>query len=347
MTYSILSLVLFIGVSSLFLHACNKKDAGSRGPTAMKQEIPEGFPTPHYRFDNNPLTKEGFELGRKLFYDGRLSQDGNFPCASCHQQFAAFSTLDHNLSHGFNNAFTTRNAPALFNLAWQHEFHHDGGINNIEVQPLAPLTAPNEMAETIENVISKLGQDDTYRQMFRSAFGDETINSQRMLKALAQFTASIVSADSRYDRMKKGKAVFNDFEQRGYTLFQTHCTTCHPEPLFTDFSYRNIGLPLDPYLKDGGRMRITGNPADSLKFKVPSLRNVNVTYPYMHDGRFYSITQCIAHYRKENLTASSTLDPLLVNGMPLSDQDIVDLGYFLRTLTDSTLLSNPRYAQPQ
>ena len=313
----------------------------------MVQEIPDGFPVPNYRFENNPLTEQGFQLGRKLFYDGRLSRDGNFPCASCHQQFAAFSTFDHNLSHGFNNAFTTRNAPALFNLAWQKEFHHDGGINNIEVQPLAPITAVNEMAETIDNIIVKLEADEDYKNMFRQAFGDETINSQRILKALAQFTASITSADSRYDRMLKGKASFDAFEQRGYTIFKARCTTCHPEPLFTDFSYRNIGLPMDPYLKDLGRMRITNNPADSLKFKVPSLRNANITYPYMHDGRFYGLTQCVQHYRQENITPSSTLDPLLANGMQLSDQDVSDLVAFLRTLTDSTLIANPRFSQPQ
>jgi cytochrome c peroxidase len=344
---SILILALFVFCVSQAINSCSKKNGNSGGPKKLTQEIPDGFPEPTYTFENNPLTEQGFQLGRKLFYDGRLSRDGNFPCASCHQQFAAFSTFDHNLSHGFNNAFTTRNAPALFNLAWEKEFHHDGGINNIEVQPLAPITAPNEMAETLDNIINKLNADEEYRKMFAAAFGDETINTQRILKALAQFTASIVSADSKYDRVMKGKARFDDFEQRGYTLFKAKCSTCHPEPLFTDHSYRNIGLPLDPYLLDVGRMRITNDPADSLKFKVPSLRNINLTYPYMHDGRFYGLTECVSHYRKENLTMSSTLDPQLANGIALSDPDVTDLVFFLRTLTDSTLLSDPRFAQPQ
>src|SRR4029077_2638054 len=117
--------------------------------------VPAGFPPPVYTFKNNQLTKEGFELGKKLFYDGRLSKDGNFPCASCHQQFAAFSTLEHRLSHGFNNQFSTRNAPALFNLAWQKEFHWDGGINHIEIQPLTPITASNEMAEDLKQILLK------------------------------------------------------------------------------------------------------------------------------------------------------------------------------------------------
>ena len=313
--------------------------------TPLKQEIPDGFPTPHYTFKNNPLTKEGFELGRKLFYDGRLSKDGNFPCASCHQQFAAFSTYQHDLSHGYDNSFTSRNAPALFNLAWQKEFHLDGGINNIEVQPLAPLTDSNEMAEDLPSVINKLKRDSVYRKMFKAAFGDEKITSERMLKALAQFTCSIVSADSKYDRVKKGKASFIPFEQRGYELFKAKCETCHPEPLFTDFSYRNIGLPLDTFLNDYGRMRITNNKTDSLKFKVPSLRNVALTAPYTHDGRFWFLSQVLDHYRK-GIQQSSTLDSSLTDGIPLTNLEVAYLVSFLRTLTDSSLIKNPRFAAP-
>jgi cytochrome c peroxidase len=340
--------LLLAGVFAMshFIESCRKNNSsGNFNQTPLVQVIPAGFPQPHYKFENNPLTEEGFELGRKLFYDGRLSKDGNFSCASCHQQFAAFSTYDHNLSHGFNNAFTTRNAPALFNLAWQKEFMHDGGINNIEVQPLAPITAPNEMAETIDNVIGKLQADAKYREMFKAAFGDETINSQRMLKALAQFTCSIVSADSKYDRVKKGQGTFNPYEQRGYTLFQAKCASCHAEPLFTDLSYRNIGLAIDPYLKDFGRMKITNDRTDSLKFKVPSLRNVNITFPYMHDGRFASLGQCINHYRT-GIIQSATLDPSLVNGIQFTNAEVVDLVEFLRSLTDSTFIKDTRFAQP-
>lgn len=332
---------------AILIESCKKpEEGGGYNPTPMSLQIPAGFPQPQYDFSTNPLTKEGFELGRRLFYDGALSKDGNFPCASCHQQFAAFATFDHNLSHGFNNAFTTRNAPGLFNMAWHKEFHHDGGINNLEVQPLAPLTAQNEMAETIENVIAKLKADAKYRQMFKGAFGDETINSQRMLKALAQFTGFMVSANSKYDRMKRGEITFNAFEQRGYQLFQSKCATCHTEPLFTDFSYRNIGLPIDNVLRDYGRMRITNNKADSLKFKVPSLRNVFITFPYAHDGRFFAIQGVLNHYRS-GVQQSLTLDPLLQGGIPLTNAQVTDLTEFLKTLTDSTFLKDTRFAQPQ
>jgi len=337
-------LLLFLG--TLLVNACKKTGNGSSGPHALTFTIPTGFPAPQYSFTGNPLTKEGFELGRKLFYDGRLSKDGNFPCASCHQQFAAFSTFDHPLSHGFNNQFTLRNAPGLFNMVWNKQMHWDGGIANIEVQPLAPLTAPNEMAEDIKNVISKLQQDDEYKKMFASAFGDETINSQRMLYAITQFVGSLVSANSKYDKVKQGKAVFSQTEQNGYTLFQSKCVSCHPEPLFTDYSFRNVGLPVDPFIKDYGRMRITNKSEDSLKFKVPSLRNVALTFPYEHDGRFSGITSVLDHY-SSTVQNGPTLDPLLKNKIPLSNAEKFYLVEFLKTLTDSAFISDSRFSQPQ
>lgn len=346
--FTILS--IFAGTISVSnsVNSCKKSEANSVKivGTPLKQEIPAGFPSPVYTFRNNPLTEEGFVLGRKLFYDGKLSKDGNFPCASCHQQYAAFATFDHPLSHGYNNQFSFRNAPAIFNEAWQKEFNLDGGVNNIEVQPLAPITAHNEMSETIENVLYKIKADSSYAPLFKAAFGDNTINSQRILKALAQFTVSLVSANSKYDKVKRGETSFLFYEQHGYELFRAHCTTCHPEPMFTDYSYRNIGLPADTSLKDIGRMKITNDPKDSLKFKVPSLRNVAVSSPYMHDGRFWFISQCIRHYR-DGVQKSATLDPALQNRIQLTERDVADINSFLRTLTDSSFLKNPRYADPE
>jgi cytochrome c peroxidase len=331
----------------MMMNACKKSDAGiQHSPTPLSFTIPKGFPAQYYQFTNNPLTQEGFDLGKKLFYDGRLSKDGNFPCASCHQQSAAFATFDHDLSHGFNNQFTTRNAPGLFNMAWHKEMHWDGGINHLEVQPLAPLTAPNEMAEDINNVINKLRSDDKYRQMFKAAYGDDDVNSQRILFALTQFVSLLVSGDSKYDKVKAGKAVFNTYEENGYKLFQAKCTSCHQEPLFTDFSYRNTGLTLNSYLKDYGRMRITNRKEDSLKFKVPSLRNIFQTFPYGHDGRFLSINQMLEHY-STGIQDSPTLDPLLKNKIPLSATEKFYLVQFLATLTDSTFITDKRFAEPK
>lgn len=342
----IIRILLLIITSVVIVTACKKSGSDKKAPTPLTFSIPAGFPAPLYTFTGNPLTEEGFQLGRKLFYDGRLSKDGNFPCASCHQQFAAFANFDHDLSHGFNNQFTTRNAPALFNLAWHKEMHWDGGISNIEVQPLAPITAANEMAEDINTVLKKLQADSAYPSLFRAAFGDETINSQRMLFAITQFVGSIISANSKYDKVKRGETLFTDAEKNGYQLFQANCTGCHAEPLFTDFSFRNTGLPLKPALNDYGRMRITNKKEDSLKFKVPSLRNVLATFPYGHDGRFATVKNVLDHY-SNGVQDGPTVDPLVKNKIPLTTLDKFYITQFLYTLTDSTFITNKRFSDPQ
>ncbi len=344
----IILFLVFISAASVFFDACKKSDVPNEepyNPTLLKFTIPNGWPQPTKNiFADNPLTEEGFQLGKKLFYDGKLSKDGNFPCAGCHQQFAAFATYDHDFSHGFNNSFTTRNAPGLFNLAWMPLLHWDGGINHIEVQPLAPLTAPNEMAENIDSVLNKLRKDTSYPKMFRSAFGSMDINSQKMLKALAQFMGSIVSYNSKYDKVLKGESSFTTAEQNGYNLFKVKCANCHTEPLLTDNSFRNNGMAINTYLNDYGRMRITNDKNDSLKFKVPSLRNVIITFPYMHDGRFYTIGQAIDHYRTGIITTQPTLDPLLKNRIAITNLEKNDLIYFLYTLTDTGMVNNKRFS---
>ena len=337
--------ILAIVLGGLLLIGAGRKEETAGPPDYIEWRIPAGWPKPaNDIFARNKLSEQGFQLGRKLFYDGRLSKDGNFPCASCHQQFGAFSSYDHDLSHGYNNTFTTRNAPPLFNLAWMPRLHWDGGVNHIEVQPLSPITAPNEMGENLDSVLLKLRRDTSYLRMFRAAFGTPEINSQRMLKALAQFTGSIVSANSKYDKVMRGEATFTYSEQNGYTFFKANCASCHPEPLFTDYSFRNIGLPVNEFLNDYGRMRITGDKKDSLKFKVPSLRNVALTFPYMHDGRFQSLNAVLDHYNGGIIVTQPTLDTLLHKRIPIAGRQKNDLIYFLHTLTDTSMTKNPRFS---
>jgi cytochrome c peroxidase len=342
--FTILSLFLSICLAAMLVNGCKKGNTGpaGNGTTPLEFKVPAGWPQPQGIFADNPLTQEGFDLGKKLFYDGKLSKDGNFPCASCHQQFAAFANFDHDLSHGFNNAFTTRNSPGLFNMAWQKEFMWDGGINHLELQPLAPIQAANEMNETLDNVLNKLRADPDYPRLFKAAFGDEAITSQRMLKSMAQFVGFLVSSNAKYDKVKRNELTFNASEQRGYNLFQTKCATCHKEPLFTDLSYRNTGMPINPQLRDMGRMRITNLRSDSLKFKVPSLRNVMLTYPYTHDGRFYTVDAVLNHY-SNGIISSPTLDPLLVNKIPMTAGEKQDIISFLYTLTDTVFIKDIRY----
>lgn len=331
----------------MLISATKDDGYGPYAPHPIKFKIPKGWPKPPNNiFIKNKLTEEGFELGRKLFHDGTLSKDGNISCGSCHQQFAAFATFDHDLSHGVENSFSTRNAPALFNLAWMKEMHWDGAINHIEVQPLSPLTAANEMGGNLDTILFYIRKDTAYQRMFKAAFGDKTINSQRILKALTQFTGSLVSANSKYDKVKRGETVFTFYEERGYNIFKAKCASCHTEPLFTDNTFRNNGLARDTSINDLGRFVITQNVDDSFKFKVPSLRNIQVTFPYMHDGRIYSVQQVIDHYTSKIDISQHSLDPLLKNRIKISRQEKTDLTYFLYTLTDSSFLKNPRFGPP-
>lgn len=344
---SLLTIILILSTIVFFsylLGSC-KKEQNTNGLQRLQQEIPAGFPQPAYTFQDNPLTKEGFELGRKLFYDARLSIDNAHPCASCHQQIAGFGTFEHDRSHGVNNSHTLRNAPVLFNLGWSTSFHWDGEFTSLKDATAQPINGHIEMGESFEGVINKIQHDPVYQKMFKQVFRYPFIRPEYILKALAQFTGYMVSADSKYDRYKKGVATFTPQEENGYQLYKANCATCHPEPLFTDYSFRNIGLPVDNLLNDYGRLRITSKAEDSLKFKVPTLRNTYISSNYMHDGRFGTLGQCITHYRT-GVQQSATLDPLLTNGISLTNAQANDLLVFLRALTDSAFLKDSRFEPP-
>jgi cytochrome c peroxidase len=334
-------IVLFVATGTLLMNGCSKDKLDL---TPINFTVPPGFPQPAYDFTSHPLTEEGFQLGKKLFFDGRLSADGHFACGSCHQPVAAFTTFEHDRSHGYNNAHTLRNAPGLFNLAWLPEYNQDGSAKTLEEVYRNHITNAKEMAETIPNVLNKLKADDDYKRMFRAAFGDEKITEDRMYRALTQFVLNLVSANSKYDKVKRGEATFSAEEQQGYTVFQAKCATCHKEPLFTDFSYRNNGLEPDISLNDHGRMRVTGNAADDLKFRVPTLRNAELTSYYGHDGRLSVFRMMIQHYRN-GIVQSPTLDPLLINGIQTTATEENAVVAFLRTLSDSAFLNNPRFRE--
>ena len=340
----IFALIIAFICFSFFIESCRKRDALTN-TTPVEFVVPPGFPQPQYDFSANPLNKETIELGRNLFYDGRLSKDGHFDCGSCHQQVAAFTTFEHDRSHGYNNSHTLRNAPGLFNIAWLKEYGQDGRSKTLEAVFLKHLTDQNEMAETVNGVINKLRNDSKYKRLFRDAYGEERITGDRIFIALKQFVLTLVSADSKYDKMKRGEYVYDPSEENGYQIFQAKCATCHTEPLFTDLSYRNIGLPMDPQLNDFGRMRVTNSRNDSLKFRVPTLRNVYATSYYTHDGRYSTITHILNHYRS-GVVQSPTLDPLLQNGISLTTGEMNDLFNFLRTLTDTAFINNPAYSIP-
>ncbi len=307
--------------------------------------IPQGFPKPVYDFRKNKMSAEAFTLGRKLFYDPLLSKDNFTSCGTCHLRFAAFAHVDHALSHGIANRIGKRNVPALQNLIWKNEFMADGGINHLDLQPIAPLTSEDEMGETLENVILKLQNDSVYPRLFQTAFGDSIVSTKNMMKALSQFVCLMISSDSKYDKFIAGKVEFTLNEKNGLNLFRAKCSSCHKEPLFTDNSYRNNGLAPDPKLNDIGRKLITGKESDLYKFRVPTLRNIEMTYPYMHDGRFNTLEEVLKYY-SEGKFHSTGFDKELTKTTGLTESEKIDLIIFLRTLTDKTFLYDRRFANP-
>lgn len=338
--------VIGAAMFGLWLAGCKKDTISPDAPRPISFKVPDGWPQPGYSFANNPLTQSGFELGRKLFYDMRLSRDNSVSCGSCHQQFSAFANLEHATSHGINGLLGTRNAPGLSNIAWHHSYFWDGGANNLEVQPIGPIQNHVEMDMTLQEVVDKVAAIADYKGRFSAAFGDDGVTSQRILKALAQFMGAMVSSDSRYDRYVAGISggVLTESEINGLTLFRQKCSNCHVEPLFSDYSYRNNGIHPSA-VNDSGRGHVTKDAADNYKFKVPSLRDVALTAPYMHDGRFATLEAVLEHYR-HGVTGSPTLDPSLAEGIMMTDAEKKDIIAFLKTLTDTTFIKDKRFADP-
>jgi len=300
---------------------------------------PKGWPEPVY---NRPVTDAGFVLGKKLFYDPNLSRDGSVSCASCHLSFTGFTHVDHAVSHGIDDRIGTRNSPVLINLAWNSSFHWDGGVNHLEMQMINPIEHPNEMDNTMKNVVAYLNNSPEYRKMFFKAFGDSIVNMPNTLRAFGQFTASLISSNSIYDQVKRKELEFSSQEKHGYRLFRKNCAECHREPLFNSNEFASNGLPIDTNYNDVGRFLITNIDSDSMQFRIPTLRNIEFSRPYMHDGRFGTLREVLDHYTQIDVTKSHLSKPLK-KPIILSDNDKKDLISFLKTLTDKEFLYNPRF----
>ncbi len=308
--------------------------------------IPNGWPKPAYNFKRNPLSPEAVLLGRALFYDPILSKNNTISCASCHSQYNGFTHADHAISHGIYDSIGTRNSPTLMNLAWHKSFMWDGAINHLDMQALAPITHPKEMGERLDSLLVKLNRSKLYKSLVAKAYGDSIVKSEFVLKSISQFLLTLVSANSKYDSVMRHEADFTPQEKKGYVLFKNHCNGCHNEPLFTNLEFENNGLCVDDNLRDLGRFVITKNPLDSFKFKVPTLRNIEFSFPYMHDGRFKTISAVLLHYTSPKCKTSS-LSNLLKNTIKLSKADRVDLTAFLLCLTDKAFLFNENYSYPK
>lgn len=329
--------------------ACSKKAAELPDKIFETFKRPSNFPEPAYHFNTNAITEAKFELGRKLFYEPRLSRNNTISCGSCHIQTAGFTHHGHDVSHGIDDRLGSRNSPAIMNLAWGKSFFWDGGVTDLDLQPIVPINNPVEMDESIDNIIKKLKEHPQYPGLFKRAFGSGEIDTDRIMKALSQFMVMLVSANSKYDKVmrKENNEEFTEAEARGYALFKTSCAGCHKEPLFTDESYRDNGIGAGPN-DDPGRHGVTRKEEDRYKFKVPSLRNTAYTAPYMHDGRFLNLDAVLEHYA-ELVKNTPNLDPLLKQGatpgIPLTTAQRSDLLAFLKTLNDEQFVRDPRFAE--
>lgn len=335
--------LLFL-VSWLLLFPACKKDDSNNEPKPETYEFvsPPHFPEPTYTFNNNPITEAGFQLGKKLFYDPILSRDGSVSCNNCHIQATAFADSPvHPISVGIDNLQGRRNAPSIVNMAYFPEFFWDGGVTHLDFVPINAIESEVEMGETVENVVKKLNANQAYKALFFEAFETEEITLPFVLHALSQFNARMISANSKYDAYLTDNEPLSPKEMEGKKLFEENCATCHSGVLFTDFSYRNNGL--DSTFADQGRHEITTVTGDIGKFRVPSLRNIALTSPYMHNARYNSLEEVLDHYA-EGMVSSPSLDPQFIRndglGIPLSIEEKSSIISFLHTLTDTEFTRN-------
>ena len=352
--------ILLLSLLSLLLSCV--KDKVEFIPTPYNLKVPDHFPQMPIPVDN-PLTNEGVLLGRHLFYEKKLSRDNSISCASCHAQAYGFSDPNQ-FSSGVNGTLGNRNAMALINLGWQEFFFWDGRVATLEHQILEPVPNPIEMHQSWKEALDKLEDDITYRQLFFKAFGTPGLDSLRASKAIAQFLRTLISGNSKFDVMYRYSNNMNlnvqqqvllqsvtPEEWAGYDLFKSlngaDCFHCHNGPLMQVQKYSNNGLDFVP--NDKGRALVTGLSSDNGKFKVPTLRNIALTGPYMHDGRFTSLEEVINHY-SSGVKQSATIDPLIEfafqGGVQLTSEEKSYLLAFLNTLTDYTFLSNPDFQDP-
>jgi cytochrome c peroxidase len=332
-------------------------------PTPYVLSVPTNFPPPRSIPPTNPLTVEGVALGRHLFYETALSVNNAVSCATCHKQELAF-TDGLARAQGVNNQLGTRSTMSLANVGWVYNLNWDGAAANLENQARIPIENPVEMHQSLQAGVARLQATSTYPALFRKAFGSSTITEENVLKALAQFERTLVSGNSRFDQFRRGnRTALTAFEQQGLVLFTTHpdatlgirggnCSDCHAGDLQTNGRFANNGLDLN--LIDLGQGLQTGQTTDNGKFRVPGLRNIALTAPYMHDGRFTTLAQVLDHYSDHVVLNSPNIDPLILNGtntpghftLELTATEKSQIVAFLQTLTDTDFINDPRFSRP-
>jgi cytochrome c peroxidase len=319
--------------------------------------IPPFFPPMDIPADN-PLTVEGIELGRFLFWEKKLSGNNTMSCGTCHTPEHNFSDPNQ-FSSGINGEIGNRQSMALINLGWAYNYFWDGRAMTLEDQVIEPVINPIEMNENWDNALEELRSDPLYPPKFKAAFGTDEISRDRAAKAMASFLRTMISANSKFDRERLGQYTFTPQEENGFNLFileggalgsgGADCFHCHGYSgmQMGDYLFHNNGLD-DNFSNDPGRAGVTGNPLDSGKFKAPTLRNIEFSAPYMHDGRFQTLEQVLDHYNTGG-TISTTIDPMMEaagGGLMLPPSSKADVIAFLKTLSDTSFIHNPAFSNP-
>ena len=322
----------------LSIQACREPAITWPDDRPIEVKKPQFFPAINYPEDNRPTSLRVL-LGRTLFYDTRLSANGTTHCGSCHVLSAAF-TDGRATSPGMAGIGGNRNAPTLANIAWMNRLMMEGGVPSLETQALAPLHDSLEMGYNMMHVVERLNRDSDLTALAKKAYGRDSIDPYVITRALACFQRTFVSGDSRHDRFNLGqKDQMNAAELRGKELFfseRTQCASCHSGVFFTDMDYHNIGLSL--VYTDPGKARATHKAEDVGKFKTPTLRNIQLTSPYMHDGSMSSLEEVIAFYNQGG--EPHEYRDVRIQPLNLSDQEQADLVAFLISLTDWNFVQN-------
>jgi len=361
---------IVLSAAALGVASCSSGGGGGSeppkptGPTAYALTVPAGFPTPVIPADN-PLTNEGVALGRRLFYEKALSSTGTMSCGSCHQQSKAF-TDGRALAVGVDGVANPRGTMSLANVLWSTQLTWDGAFTTLETQALKPLENPIELHQPLTVGVAKLQASNTYPALFQAAFGTQAITNELVLKALAQFERTLISGSSRYDTYMATRSGFSADELAGLQLYTTHiapgsvrgaeCFHCHSQPLMSsNFEGKFFNNGLDLTFSDPGRGSLTSLAVDQGKFIAPTLRNITLTAPYMHDGRFKTLEEVLDHYSDHVQMASPNLDNNLIQGlnnppfgthMDLTATEKKQVLAFLKTLTDDNFVTDRRFSDP-
>ena len=332
----------FYGILLLTIIACSKQTAVEPLHIPALMEIPAGFPAIEFPADN-AFTEERWKLGKELFFDPIMSVDSSISCASCHLPQLAFSD-DKALSIGVENRIGRRNAPTLANVAYHPYFTREGGVPTLEMQVLVPIQEHDEFDFNIVLLAEKIKQDSAYVKMSQRAY-NRVPDPFVITRAIACFERSLLSGNSSYDSyVKKGiETALSDAAIRGMNLFfsdKTNCSQCHSGFNFTNYAFENNGL-YENY-EDEGRHRLTGKAEDIALFKVPSLRNIGLTAPYMHDGSLLNLEEVVTHYNRGGVEHPHKSE--LIQTLNLSREEQEDLVSFLNALTDETFINNPIFS---